>query len=333
MKHSRRAKKIGRWRVLAAAALLILTGLASAVWSAGITSVRAYDRVEVDEDQIRLGRVARIDGGDPQLAAELANVVLGRSPLPGKTRMLDGSTILMRLKQSGIDPSRIDLQLPPELEISRGAVTVDREQVEQIVRGFIQRLAADRGGAIRIKEIRNAEAVVLPKGPMTSRVLVPKNTEMAGSVPLAVEFAVGDDFEKRVWVTATLEQWANVVMTRRPLGRFKPIEEEDIEVKAVDLAGLPADRITDVDAVIGKRTRRALDTGTVLRPDLVEFPPLVKRGDRVRIIVEIPGLRVSAAGQVKQKGVQGELIPVANLDSNKIIYARVVDSQTVRVDF
>ena len=96
---------------------------------------------------------------------------------------------------------------------------------------------------------------------------------------------------------------------------------------------LPADRIDDPEVAIGKRTRRAVDTGTVLRPDLLEFPPLIKRGDRVRIVAESAGLRISAFGQAKQKGAQGELIPVVNLDSNKVIHARVVDSQTVRIEF
>jgi len=134
-------------------------------------------------------------------------------------------------------------------------------------------------------------------------------------------------------VTAQLERRLNVVVARRPLGRFKPIEAEDIEVQAVDLAGLPADRIEDPEAAIGKRTRRAVDSGAVLRPDLLESMPLVKRGDRVRIVAETAGLRISAFGQAKQKGAQGELIPVVNLDSNKVIHARVVDSQTVRIEF
>ncbi len=101
----------------------------------------------------------------------------------------------------------------------------------------------------------------------------------------------------------------------------------------LDVAGLPADCITDPEMLIGKRTRRPVDTGTVLRQELVEFPPIVKNGDRVRIIVETAGLRISALGQVKQKGCQGELIQVVNLDSNKVIYARVIDSQTVRIEF
>jgi flagella basal body P-ring formation protein FlgA len=320
-----------------AAAVLVGVGaalLAAAVEAAGPIRVQVHDESEVSADQILLGAIAGIDGADAEGVRKLESVNLGRSPLPGKTRALDAATILSRLRQSGVDPERIDLQVPSEVLVSRGAVTVEREQIEQIVRRFIQQQAAGTAaGTLAIKDIRVSEAVVLPKGPFSAHVSAPRQGELAGQVPLQVIFNAGPDCERRVWVTASLERRVNVVVARRPLGRFKPLEAEDLEVKALDVAGLPEDRIEDPEAAIGKRTRRALDSGTVLRPDLLESPPLVKRGDRVRIIAESAGLRISAFGQAKQKGAQGELIPVVNLDSNKVIHARVVDSQTVRIEF
>jgi flagella basal body P-ring formation protein FlgA len=302
--------------------------------AAGITSVRIYDQTEVSADQFQLGDIARIDGDDAVFVRKLEGLPLGRSPLPGKTRSLDAATLLGRLRQSGVDPEKLDLQVPAEVVISRGAVTIERDQIEQIVRGFLQRQVAGKPGeSFAVKDIRVPEAVVLPKGPLSTHVSAPKSSELAGSVPLQVAFNVDPDFERRVWVTAVLERRVNVVVARRPLGRFKPLEADDIEIKAMDLAGLPADRIDDLEVAIGKRTRRALDSGTVLRPDLLELPPLVKRGDRVRIIAESAGLRISAVGQVKQKGAQGELVPVMNLDSNRVVHARVVDSKTVRIEF
>jgi flagella basal body P-ring formation protein FlgA len=308
----------------------VCAGLAGAAESA---SVRFYDQAEVVADQILLGRIARVDGSDARLVAALDAVVLGRSPLPGKTRTLDRATILARLKQNGIDPALIDLQIPPEVAVTRAGITIGREQIEQIISAFIQQQAAGQAETVRIKDIRAAEPVVLPQGHLVTRVLAPRNTELAGTVPLTVVFKVDDDAEKRVWVTVSLERLRKVVVARRPLGRFKPIEDEDLEVKAVDAAGLPADCVTNPEMVIGKRTRRPVDSGAVLRHELVELPPLVKNGDRVRIIAETAGLRISALGQVKQKGCQGELIQVMNLDSNKVIHARVVDSQTVRIEF
>lgn len=300
---------------------------------AGPTSVRFYDQAEVLTDQILLGCIARVDGSDAQLVAALEEIVLGRSPLPGKSRSLDRATILTRLKQSGIDPARIDLQVPTDVTVTRASITIGREQIEQVIRDYIQQQAGGQAETLRIKDIRFPEPVVLPQGQLVTRVLAPKNTEWAGAVPLTVAFKVDGDAEKRVPITVSLERLAKVVVARRPLGRFKPIDDEDIEVKAVDVAGLAADCITNPEMLIGKRTRRPVDTGTVLRHDLVELPPIVKTGDRVRIIAETSGLRISALGQVKQKGCQGEMIQVVNLDSNKVIHARVVDSQTVRIEF
>jgi flagella basal body P-ring formation protein FlgA len=333
MKTEQRWFRFGQLTALAAVAGCLLGAVVGLAWAAGATSVRCYDQAEIASDQILLGTIAQVDGSDEKLVRRLEAVVLGRAPLPGKTRVLDSAAILTRIKQSGIDPAQLDLQIPPEVVVNRAAVTVGREQIEQIIRGYIQQQAAGAADALRIKDIRISEPVVLPQVQLTTRVVAPKNTEWAGTIPLSVVFTVGEEVEKRVWVTVSLERLTRVVVARRPLGRYKPIDDDDLEVKAVDAAGLPADCITNPETVIGKRTRRPVDTGTVLRPDLVEFPPLVKNGDRVRIIAETSGLRISAVGQAKQKGCQGELIQVVNLDSNKVIHARVVDAQTVKIDF
>jgi len=96
---------------------------------------------------------------------------------------------------------------------------------------------------------------------------------------------------------------------------------------------LPSNVITDFEEVLGKRTRRAIGAKTILRADLIELPPLVNRGDMVVIIAESEGLRITARGQVKKKGRLGERIPVINFDSKKVLYALVIDSSTVKVEF
>ena len=105
-------------------------------------------------------------------------------------------------------------------------------------------------------------------------------------------------------------------------------------MREMELARLPSNIITDYDEILGKRTKRAIDANTVLRPDLIEFPPLVKRGDVVMVVAESGGLRITTLGVVKgRSGRRGERIRVENLDSKKSIYARVMDANTVKVDF
>jgi flagella basal body P-ring formation protein FlgA len=59
---------------------------------------------------------------------------------------------------------------------------------------------------------------------------------------------------------------------------------------------------------------------------------LLKRGDVVVIIAETAGLKITTLGQAKKKGRLGDRIPVVNFDSRKVLYARVLDSNTVKVE-
>ena len=326
-------RALHRWTGAAwmtAAVVLFRIAVALPAGASPPTSVRAFDRAEVAGDQILLESIARVDGADAEQVSALKAVVIGRSPLPGKSRVVEPALVLARLKQCGFDPAGLDLQLPAEITVGRSSTTVGREQVEEILRAWIRQQA---GEGVRVKEIRVNESLVLPQGPVATRVLAPKSTELVGTVPLTVTFKVDGDAERRLSATVSLERMTRVVVARRPLGRFKPVDPEDVEVRAVDAAGLPHDCITDPAEVIGKRTRRLVDSGAALRHDMVESPPLVKNGDRVRIVAESEGLRISAFGQVKQRGAQGELIPVMNLDSNKVVQARVLDAKTVKIEF
>ena len=63
------------------------------------------------------------------------------------------------------------------------------------------------------------------------------------------------------------------------------------------------------------------------------MPPLVKRGDVVSIIAESKDLKVTTLGVAKEKGSLGGRILVENLTSKKEVYAYVIDSNKVRVEF
>ena len=247
--------------------------------------------------------------------------------------MLSKNTFVMRLKQHGFNLSQLALHIPAEVVVTRNFIEVSREKIKMLVSDYLLKNVLKDNADAEIKDIQVADDLRLPNGRITFKVMPPRNRDLMGKLPFSVHFDVNGKFYKRVWATATVEILAEVVVTSKPLGRHKPITEDDIEVLKMDLAKLPSNVITDPEAILGKRTRRAIGAKTVLRANLVELPPLVKRGDVVVIIAESNGLRITALGQVKRKGRLGESIPVINYDSKKILYARVLDSSTVKVEF
>jgi len=288
---------------------------------------------QIDGEQILLGQIATIEGHDPLLLKQINGVVIGPSPLPGMRREIEASLVKRRLKQNQIDPDQLVLQIPAHVFVERSFIEISQEKIKSLVSDYIANNLINNLSDARIKDIQVSENLKLPGGRVTYTVNPPRSNDMAGKIPLTVSFEVNGKFYKRVWATATVEIFTNVVVTKKPVGRHKPITEDDIEIQKMDLAKLPSDVITDAEVILGQRTRRAIGSQTVLRPNLVEFPSLLKRGDVVVILAETDGMKITALGQVKKKGRLGERIPVMNFDSKKVLYARVLDSNTVKVEF
>ena len=303
------------------------------IYAAELTRITILPEVQTNDEDILLGRIAGIEGHDPLLIQKLSDIEVARAPLPGKTRTLEKQVFILRLKQHGIDLSQLALHIPTKVVITRNYIEISREKIKLLVSDYIQKNVFKDQVDGSIKDIQIADSLKLPNGRITFKVTAPRNRHFLGKIPFSVHFNVNGKFYKRVWTAAIIEVLADVVTTNKPLGRHKPITEDDIALVKMDLAKLPSGVITDPETVLGKRTKRAIGAKKVLRTDLVEFPPLVKRGDVVVIIAESNGLKITALGQVKKKGRFGESIPVMNYDSKKILYARVLDSSTVKVDF
>ena len=320
-------------RLLFMLTLASICTLAADLWADPTTIIRIRDRVEIDGAEVLLGQIATIEGGDVRNNQHLKDIVIGKAPLPGDSRHFDRQHLQMRLKQHHVDLATVVVEAPPHVEVTRSHVEIQKPEIEKIVSEFIVQQTHQNNRTVRIKEIRIPDSVILSKGRITYKVTVPRSRQLMGRCPIAVHFSVNGHTQKKVWATAVIEILGPVVVTRKPLGRHKPITEDDIEVQTLDLANLPANVLSDPDAVIGKRTKRAIGAQAPLRANSIELPPLVKRGDLVVIIAESESLKITTLGQVKKKGCLGERIPVVNLDSKKVLHARVVDANTVKIDF
>lgn len=314
-------------------AAFVPPGIAPEIAAAGSARIQIPASVAIDDEDILLGRIAEIQGDDPLLIDKLSTTVIGRLPLPGQTREFEADFLKTRLKQNGCDLSELVFLMPPKILVTRNSIEISKEKMETIVSDYILQNLADTQGDAEIKDIQVTESLQLPKGNIRYRVISPRNSDLMGKVLFSIDFDVDGKFQKRVWATATIEVSADVVVTTKPLGRLKLITEDDIRVQKMDLAKLPSDVITDPEAILGKRTKRAIGEQTALRADHLELPPLVNRGDMVVIIAESEGLRITARGQVKKKGRLGERIPVINFDSKKVLYALVIDAHTVKVEY
>ncbi|MBW2187254.1 MAG: flagellar basal body P-ring formation protein FlgA, partial [Deltaproteobacteria bacterium] len=78
---------------------------------------------------------------------------------------------------------------------------------------------------------------------------------------------------------------------------------------------------------------RSMRTGQIVERKNIEFPPVIKKGDFVRIIAQRGSMVITASGVARQDGRQNEVIRVQNSSSQKEVRGRVVGPSQVRVEF
>ena len=66
---------------------------------------------------------------------------------------------------------------------------------------------------------------------------------------------------------------------------------------------------------------------------MVERAFLVKKGDRIILVVENSHFRITSVGEVQEEGGRGDRIRLLNITSKREVYGRLLDANTAQVDY
>lgn len=297
------------------------------------TTIHMLPSVNIDNGPVFLGDVATIKGGDSLFISGLEQLVLGKAPLPGKSRKIDTSYVTLRLKQKGISKSRVVFGHNRVTTVYRTSTTLNRDQLVAVVRETIVKEDLFKGRRANIKEVRIDSNLVVPVGTISYRVEFPEKRMRSSQIPFSVSVFTDGKHYRKIWGTLVAEIFQEVIVLKHSMRRYQRITPEDIELMDVSHNRIPNNAITRDQDIVGKRVIKSLLSGTILRNDIVEMPPLVNRGDIVTIVASSGALQVTALGKVKNKGRKGDRIRVVNVDTHKEIHGLVVDAKTVQIAF
>ncbi len=290
-------------------------------------------KAAVDEEDILLSHIAQIQGGEAGQAETLGRINLGRAPLPGQSLTLFRAQVETRLKQNGIDPAQCRIIDAGPVKVVRNYAGVSDAEIRAAVEAYIQTHAPWKAEQMKLRPIGYNQSHKLPPGKVSLQVVAPKHTDWLGAVPFQVRLLVDGQAVKRTSVSAYIEVWQEVVLAAKPLGHNQPIRREDLELQSMNMAGVPANAIVSLDQVIGRRANRAIAVNSILRADQVDLPPIVRKGDVVQVLAESAQLKITTQAVAQENGGVGQKIQVMNVASKKNVHARIVDAQTVKVDF
>ncbi|WP_438308256.1 flagellar basal body P-ring formation chaperone FlgA [Pseudomonas guariconensis] len=134
-----------------------------------------------------------------------------------------------------------------------------------------------------------------------------------------------------VFVPAQVKLFREVVVMTRPLRREIVIGEGDVSLRERDVGTLNQGFLTSLEQAVGMKLLRPTVLDQVLTPQHLEQAEVVRKGDHVVITARSGSLSVRMPGEALSKGGLSEQIRVRNLNSKRVVKARVIGPGQVEV--
>lgn len=214
-----------------------------------------------------------------------------------------------------------------------GAAPVGEKAIKQAVKKHVEDNAPWPKDRVRVEFFGSMPEVSLPEGSANVQVRSRAGEHYIGRTSFTVRFSKGDTVVREEAVRVRIEVLTDVVVTTHGIMRDAIIGTDDVTVTSKWMDTATTGILTDSSDVVGKKAVVRLNAGTEVTRQMLRSVPVVKKGEVVRIVLESGPMVISAVGLCQEDGGKGDLVRVQNVASKKTIFARVMGTSLVRVDF
>jgi flagella basal body P-ring formation protein FlgA len=296
-------------------------------------AVQFKARATVQKEIICLADIATVKGSPRSWVEKIGRVRIGDSPDVGETLFLSREEVFSQMQKANLSPYISAKNIPKQIEVVREGQTVEKDEIIQILEENLRRILPDVKKTLVVQEIQGFEPFILSPGPFSSEAVLPESAHRGGPMTITLSFFQEGRLVQKIRLRVRVEIQGFVVAARTGLRRHQEIGENDVHLIKKNLNLLPPDVLTDLKEAVGKRVTQSVNGQETLRSSMVEPPPLVKKGDRVLLIIDNSYFKITTFGEVKEEGRRGDWVKLMNISSKKEVSGRVVDSHTVQVEF
>lgn len=314
-----------------AALILAALFLLSAVCHAAVR-VSVKSEALITGPQITLGDIAVIEGDNASRMAALRQIPLGSAPLPGASAVLTRDVLTARLSASRTDFSGIEWGPVPEaIRINTGGQPVSGQALADTALGLLQsKLPSHPQEDISITLLKLPADLMVPLGSLSYGI---EGHSLRFGIPLTLYLTVSADtvLYTRIPIKYELKRFSPVLITSTAITSRQTLAPDLFRLDRLDVSRLPAGYLTSLDQADGLVAARSMPAGTVVYPHHVEKPVLIKRGSSVVITAAYGGVEAVAPGIAQKDGREGQMIPVRNTLTGRVVTAQVVTHDRVEV--
>lgn len=285
----------------------------------------------VQADLIRLGAISVVRGADEAMVKKAEAVLLGRSPWPKEQIVLDRRTILSRLGSCGIRAGEVRMTGAAKVAVTGRQQVISPERIVACAQTHLKS-HPPRPPGCRWRPVRLPKEMVLAAAQAAELTAETAQDAPPHHVKVRVAATCGGREVAAAEVLFRLAYPARRAVATRQVQPGDTITPENIKVETVTAP----DPQPEWTPPYGMVATARIPAGTVVRPGLVRWPkqPVAVRRNRSIIMkIELPGFSVTALGLALQDGRVGEFIKVRNMDSKRVVVAKVAADGTVEPVF
>lgn len=211
--------------------------------------------------------------------------------------------------------------------------TISAARYQQAFKNYVCQRLDKKESDVVVSKIKITGEKPIGAGDVTLKLYQQDQRPLRGNVRLTAIVIVNGIQVNRVRLAGWVDVFDFVVCATRNMKKGETIAMDDVRLVRKNVSRLSDDIVTDIDKAFDRMTRRSVREGQDIKEWMLMIPPVVDRGDLVTIVAESEDIKVTVPGKTMKVGYPGEQIQVLNLMSNKAIFATVVDSSTVKIDF
>jgi flagella basal body P-ring formation protein FlgA len=294
--------------------------------AAPLASVEVLPASVVRGTRIILSDIARITSTHGALAERLRMLDVGPRPDGNWVRTVDSADVRRIVDVLAADGATV---------VVTGAPRCQAKSEHLTLRGGEVVAAAETALRARLREEGEAEAEVEATSPPIDRHVAPGRSGVelrpvvvdarmgrAGAV-VDVVVRVDGEVAQTVPISFRIRRFREAITARLPLRAGEPFARDNVELRRVDVTSLPFTPVTDESLLAGKVAARAIRAGQPITVQDFRDAPVVRRGETVTIRARAGRVEITTRGVAQSDGARDALIPVLNVASQKVVFARV----------
>lgn len=289
-------------------------------------------QIILEDETIKLGQVAVMMGED-SLVESASKIALGKFSVPGQEIVIDKSAIISLLAGNSVNTKKVKFTGAEKIIVKQNLEIITAKQLVDTAVKFLKE-SQKYSSAGQFSPVRLPKNITIPSDCNNIKItptLVANSTAAYAAVQLKI------DVDGRKTQTINLpfkiryKIHKAVSIAEIPQGQIITPDKVKFITELSDTPQPP-----DWTAPFGLVAKSKIPANSIIEGDIAAeeiTEVIIERNQSVVIKVDRPGLLLSVSGKAMEKGSLGQYIKVRNIDSDRIILAKILEDGTVEPVF